>query len=222
MVRNGKTTPKPRRPVVLTQTTASLTAREDAAILAAIAHGDLRQFDVFVDRYKNRLMSYIGHRVADRHLAEDLVQESFLRMFRAARNNGYSGQASVCTWLFTIADNCVTDYLRVLGRRPVALECDVSVPGGEMRTLDCRPSRERSPVASAEYRESQTRADALLDRLPAEQRRIVALKILGELTVREIADMLGCPLGTVKSRLLYGLRKIEAMLTEESRCENER
>ena len=93
-------------------------AVEDAEILAEIARGDLRRFDALVDRYKCRLLSYIGHRVADRHHAEDLTQESFLRLFRAARSGGYSGQASVSTWLFTIAENCATDYLRASGRRP--------------------------------------------------------------------------------------------------------
>ena len=72
---------------------------EDVEILAEIASGDLGRFDVLVNRYKVRLMSYLGHRLPDRHHSEDLVQEAFLRLFRAARNGGYSKQASVSTSL---------------------------------------------------------------------------------------------------------------------------
>jgi RNA polymerase sigma-70 factor (ECF subfamily) len=188
---------------------------EDARILGQIAAGDLGRFDVLVDRYKVRLMSYLGHRVADRHHAEDLVQEAFLRLFRAARSGGYSGQASVCTWLFTIADNCATDYLRAAGRQRLTLETDTAGSSNDddsASLLDRRFAPDLDPAEVAARRESQGRAEALLDCLPEEQRRVVALKVLGGLTLAEIAAVVGCPVGTAKSRLLYGLRKIEASL----------
>jgi RNA polymerase sigma-70 factor, ECF subfamily len=187
---------------------------EDVEILAEIARGDLGRFDVLVDRYKGRLMSYVSHRVPDRHHAEDLVQEAFLRLFRAARNDGYSGRASVSTWLFTIADNCATDYLRASGRQRLTLESDaVGGNGGDSASmLNCRSSSDLDPAEAAARHESQGRAEALLDGLPEEQRRVVALKVLGGLTLAEVAAVVGCPVGTAKSRLLYGLRKIEALL----------
>jgi len=200
------------------------TAVEDGEILAEIAWGDLRRFDALVDRYKCRLMTYIGHRVPDRHHAEDLTQESFLRLFRAARSGGYSGRASVSTWLFTIADNCTTDYLRASGRRPLTLETDTAGGNtdGSPSMLDRRPTTDLDPAEAAARGESQCRAEALLDCLPDEQRRVVALKVLGGLTLAEVATAVGCPLGTVKSRLLYGLRKIEASIARLARCNHER
>jgi RNA polymerase sigma-70 factor (ECF subfamily) len=169
-------------------------------------------------------MRYISHRVPDRHHAEDLVQETFFRMFRAAQSGGYDGRAAVAAWLFTIAGNCVTDYLRGVGRRRITLESDAAAGNAdEARSiLDGCHSPDPGPVEAASRRESQGRADALLDCLPAEQRSVVALKILGGLTLQEVADVIGCPLGTVKSRLLYGLRKIEASLTRLASCRNER
>jgi RNA polymerase sigma-70 factor (ECF subfamily) len=192
----------------------SATFSEDAQILAEIARGDLGRFDILVDRYKVRLMSYLGHRVPDRHQTEDLVQEAFLRLFRSARNGGYSGRASVSTWLFTIADNCATDYLRVSGRQRLTLESDTAERDGDDATsvLDRCSSPNLDPVEAAARLESQGRAEALLDGLPEEQRRVVALKVLGGLTLAEVATVVGCPVGTAKSRLLYGLRKIEALL----------
>jgi len=196
---------------------------EDVEILAEIAQGDLRRFDLLVNRYKIRLKNYIHHRVHDRHHVEDLGQEAFLRLFRAARNGGYSGQASVCTWLFTIADNCTTDYLRALGRQRLTLESDAARGNGDdsATILDRCPSPDLDPVEAAARRESQGRAEALLDCLPEEQRRVVALKVLGGLTLAEIAAVVGCPVGTVASRLLYGLRKIEASLARLGRHSHE-
>jgi RNA polymerase sigma-70 factor (ECF subfamily) len=183
------------------------TIAEDSAILAEIARGNLDRFDILVDRYKKRLMSYISHRVTDRHHAEDLAQEAFLRMFRAARLGGYNGKAAVSTWLFTITDNCVTDFLRASGRQRISFETDAAT------LFDRCVSPDLGPTDVAVHHESQARAETLLNALPEEQRRVVALKVLGELTSQEIAEVVGCPLGTVKSRLLRGLQKIETLLT---------
>jgi RNA polymerase sigma-70 factor, ECF subfamily len=196
---------------------------EDVEILAEIVRGDLGRFDVLVDRYKSRLMSYLGHRVSDRHQTEDLVQDAFLRLFRAARNGGYSGQANVSTWLFTIADNCATDYLRAAGRQRLTLESDAAGRDDDdsASVLDGCCSPDLDPVEAASHRESQGRAEALLDGLPEEQRRVVALKVLGGLTLAEVAAVVECPVGTAKSRLLYGLRKIEALLARSGRHDHE-
>jgi RNA polymerase sigma-70 factor, ECF subfamily len=197
---------------------------EDVEILAEIVRGDLGRFDVLVNRYKGRLTSYLSHRVPDRHHTEDLVQEAFLRLFRAARNGGYSGRASVSTWLFTIADNCATDYLRASGRQPLTLESDTAGSRNDADSasmLDRHCSPDVDPAEAAARRESQGRAEALLDCLPEEQRRVVALKVLGGLTLAEIAVVVGCPVGTAKSRLLYGLRKIEASLARLGRRNHE-
>ena len=200
------------------------TSVEDAEILAEIARGDLTRFDILVNRYRDRLTSYIGHRLRDRHHAEDLAQEAFLRLFRAARAGGYSERASVSTWLFTIADNRTTDFLRASGRRPLALESDAVGRDNDdsTRALDRRPSANPDPAETVARRESQGRAEALLDCLPEEQRRVVALKVLGGLTLAEVAAVVGCPLGTAKSRLLYGLRKIESSLAHLGRHNDER
>ena len=87
--------------------------------------------------------------------------------------------------------------------------------------FDCRPAADLDPAEVAARRESQGLAEALLDCLPEEQRRVVALRVLGGLTLAEVAAVVGCPLGTAKSRLLYGLRKIEASLAQPGRCSHE-
>jgi RNA polymerase sigma-70 factor, ECF subfamily len=189
-------------------------ADEDAQILCEIARGELRRFETLVNRYRGRLVNYISQRVPDRHHAEDLAQEAFLRMFRSARLGGYSGQALVSTWLFTIADNCATDYLRAVGRQLVALESDVGQDGAA-GMLAGRRSADPGPVEAAVCREGRDRVEVLLALLPEMQRRVVALKVLGGLTFVEIAETVGVPLTTVKSRMTYGLAKIGAFIEKE-------
>ena len=125
-------------------------------------------------------MSYVGHRVPDRHHAEDLVQEAFLRLFRAARNGGYTGRANVSTWLFTIADNCATDYLRASGRQPLTLESDTSEETTTTRQAGstAAPSPDLDPVEAAAPVAKVKARGGPAGRLPEEQRRVVALKVL--------------------------------------------
>ena len=85
---------------------------DDAAVLARVRDGEVQCFGVLVHRYKVRLIGYIQCRVSDVHVAEDLAQEVFLRVFRAAQSGAFAGRSGVKTWMFTIADNCVRDFWR--------------------------------------------------------------------------------------------------------------
>ena len=179
---------------------------DDGNLLKRISHGDLDRFDEFVDRYKARLMSYICPRIRDVHRAEDLTQEVFLRAFRAARRGDYRGGSNAAGWLFTIARNCVTDYLRACGKEAV-------VPVDELEEKAPRCAGEEPCDASA--RSSETPAeiaaaggiDGILAALPEPQREVLTLKVLSGLTFAEIAEVMDCKLSTVKSRMHYALTK---------------
>jgi len=181
---------------------ATYDVQADSEALSRIAAGDLSAFEPLVNRYKDRLFRHIRRRVNDPHRAEDLTQEVFLRLFRAAQANGYSGRARVITWLFAIAGNCVTDHLRSEGRRN-------ALRGA---TPPAESDRSPGPADLAEQREARQRIDELLATLPDAQREVVELKVLDGLTFGEIAEMLGCPIPTVKSRLVYGLKKLKECL----------
>ncbi len=177
----------------------------DAELLARIARGQLGGFDVFVNRYKHRVLRFVRLRIADGHAAQDVSQEVFLRLFRAARAGAYTGEASVATWLFTIAGNCVTDHLRH-GRRQRALL---------QRFSELSPDRgDPRPDEDAHRDEQALQVRQLLEQLPAPQRQVVEMRIWAGLTFREIAELCGVPLPTVKARMLYGLRKLAKHLRE--------
>ena len=178
------------------------TEESDAAALGRVASGDLDAFDELVERYKHRLFRHIRRRIADPHKAEDLAQETFLRLFRAARAGGYrAGQSRVVTWLFTIAGNCVTDHLRAEGVRSA-----VRAVRAETEPQD--------PHAAAAAREGESRIRRLLLELPEPQRQVVELHVLDGLSFPDVAELVGAPVPTVKSRLVYALRKLKRSMDD--------
>jgi RNA polymerase sigma-70 factor (ECF subfamily) len=175
----------------------------DAELLRKIAAGDLTVFDQLVDRYKRPLFNHIRRRVNDPHRAEDLTQEVFLRLFRAARADTYTGQARVVTWLFTIAGNAVTDHLRAEG-----LRASVRLARDEAESQD--------PSDAAAAREGESRVRRLLLELPEAQRVVVELHVLDGLSFADVAELVGSPIPTVKSRLVYALRKLKPLLEAQA------
>ena len=179
------------------------TIPDDAAILGRIARGDLEYFDVFVNRYKQRLLGYVCRRIGDRHRAEDITQDVFLRAFRAVRADGYRGGSCAASWLFTIARNCVVDYLRAR-REEATLHADFSD----------QPARRPEGAAA----EGSERVQAIMSQLPEPQREVVALKVFCDLTFGEIGQVMDCSVSTAKSRMRYGLEKIRELLVEDGRA----
>ena len=181
---------------------AEPTTDADAAALGRIARGDFGAFDELVDRYKHRLFSHVRRRVADPHKAEDLTQEIFLRLFRAARGGSYaSGRARVVTWLYTIAGNVVTDHLRAEGVRASVRQAREEI----------EPS---DPHDVAAAREGESRVRRLLLELPEAQRTVVELHVLDGLSFTDVAELVGAPVPTVKSRLVYALRKLKRSMND--------
>jgi RNA polymerase sigma-70 factor (ECF subfamily) len=184
---------------------------ETSSIPIQISQGDHRGFDSFVNRHKNRLFAYIRYRVADRHRAEDLTQEVFLRAFRAMARGKSLAASGIAAWLFTIARNCVIEFLRSSGRRPLLLEADLTA-GKPLPSRWPRSTETADPAEEVQRADERRRIEGLLAKLPEEQREVLALRVFGGLTVSEIAESTGCSLNTVKSRLRYGLLKIRRMI----------
>lgn len=168
---------------------------EDRSILREISRGDLGRFDRFVDRYKRPLLRYLALRVGDAHRAEDLCQEVFLRVFRSSGRHGYTGAGAVSTWLFAIASNCATDYLRAMKRKPIQTV--------ETLSEDHLPSaaQHEDPLEQVLRSERSNELTDLVRLLDEPLREVVALRIYGAMTFREAAEVIGCPVSTVKSRM---------------------
>jgi RNA polymerase sigma factor (sigma-70 family) len=157
--------------------------------------GDASAFETLMVHYEPYLLGLLWRITGDRTIAEDLCQESFLKVLKGLRS--FRFQSSLKTWLFRIAHNTATDYLR--GRRPesetdddVALEALPALPG----TTDPARAVEESQIRRALHGAVQA--------LPRSQREVIHLFYWDELSVEEISRATGMPEGTVKTHLFRG------------------
>jgi len=140
------------------------------------------------------LLRFVGARVRDSHAAQDLVQEVYTKAFRARER--YDETRSFTSWIYTIARNSCVDYLRRRLRDPLAgIAPNAPVSPPELDSLADQHSPD--PLAESERKDLVAAVRRELERLPDHRRAAVEMKILEGLTYREIAEVLGAPLGTV-------------------------
>ena len=183
----------------------------DEELVARAMSGDADSFNQLILRWERPIYA-LAYRVIGREEdARDVCQDTFLRAFRALP--GFKGQAKFSSWLYRIALNLCRDWIRRQRRAPV-VQFPEDVDGMELAS-------ENGPVESIEdlaaRRElSEVVARAMAD-LPEEQRSAIILKEYHGMTFQEIADMQGCPLSTVKTRLYQGLLVVRRHLEREGR-----
>jgi RNA polymerase sigma-70 factor (ECF subfamily) len=178
----------------------------DEELVARSMDGDVDSFNQLIKRWERPIYA-LAYRVIGREdEARDVCQETFLRAYRAI--NGFKGQAKFSSWLYRIALNLCRDWIRRQRRTPT-----VQVPE-DVDIADL--AAERGPSESIETlvarREMGRAVAAAMARLPEEQRTAIILKEYHGLTFQEIADMQGCPLSTVKTRLYQGLSVVRRQL----------
>lgn len=157
-------------------------------------------FSVVVARYKGAMVSFLYRYVGDIRTAEDLAQETFLRVYRKIGN--YDPTAKFSTWLYTIAVNLAKDEFKRRSRHPAKSLDWMSGAGNDTtRNVPVLADDGVRPEHSLEKDEMQDHVQKALHRLKVEERRILILKDVQELSYDEIAGILELPLGTVKSRI---------------------
>lgn len=177
----------------------------DDALLAGMAAGDRAAAACFVGRHSGRVIGVAQSVVRDRHLAEDVAQEAFIRAWRRAEAYDPT-RGAVLPWLLTIARNAAIDVARARQIRP-------QVPLDPWLSL--LVSDEELPDAAAEASDDVARTVAALAALPAPQRRAVALAVYAGLTAAEVARSEQIPVGTAKTRIRTGLRRLRRTLTQD-------
>jgi len=195
--------------------------RTDEELLAAYQQGDPGAFEALLRRHRAPLFTFLLRMLGERERAEDLAQETFLRIVKGAQ--AWEHRARFQTWLFTIARNlCVDQSRRDRFRRADSL--DAQGPGDEPAMVDSVPGREIDPGRGAESARLRPVLQRALLSLPAEQREVFILREQAGVPFREIAEIQGVNENTVKSRMRYaleGLRKALAAagISEETAAE---
>jgi RNA polymerase sigma-70 factor (ECF subfamily) len=189
--------------------------RTDEELVARATAGDVDSFNQLVSRWERTIFALAYRTLGREEDARDVVQEAFLRAYRGLR--GFKGEAKFSSWLYRITLNLCRDWIRRERRAPV-----VQPPEGAdaVDLADAQAAPTESVEELVSRRElSQAVAKAMAE-LPEEQRTAILLKEYHGLTFQEIADQLGCPLSTVKTRLYQGLsvlrRRLERQQAEEA------
>jgi RNA polymerase sigma-70 factor (ECF subfamily) len=187
-----------------------LTRCSDEELLGCFRRGQREAFGVLVRRYEGELYGYLRRYLGDANLADDVFQNTFLQLFTKIAT--YEQGRPVRPWLYTIATHQAIDALRRNGRhQTISLdqEREETAPGEFPQLLAVLESRIPGPPDQVEGEERRQLVRASVDRLAEPLRQVVILAYYQGLKYKDVADILGIPVGTVKSRLHAALMKLQ-------------
>ncbi len=184
--------------------------RSDIELMLSLKRGDRRVLSTLLERYEKPLVNFLYRMVGNVDEAEDLFQETFLRVLRAAKT--YEPKAAFSTWLYTIARNLCLDRLKkIKGLSTVPLEG----ASEEDRALrDTLPGPSKDPGLDASEREMGRIVRGALKELPPKKREVLVLRVFQNLPYEEIARVVNAPLGTVKYRIHDAMKSLAEIVKE--------
>ncbi len=181
----------------------------DQALVERVQRGDKHAFELLVTKYQRKLMRLVSRLVRDQAEAEDVVQEAFIKAYRALPQ--FRGDSAFYTWLYRIGINTAKNFLVTQGRRAPtstgadAEEAETFEDGDQLRDINTPESL----LATKQIAETVNIAMAAL---PEELRMAITLREIEGLSYDEIADAMGCPIGTVRSRIFRAREAIAEKL----------
>lgn len=173
----------------------------DALLVERVKRGDTRAFEMLVVKYQRRIERLIGRMVRDADLVQDIAQESFIRAYRAIPQ--FRGESAFYTWLYRIAVNTAKKTLVELKRDPVINESALhgGDEGDETFRDENEPTTDETPEALLASKEVAGAVNDAIEALSEDLRQAVVLREIEGLSYEEIAEIMNCPIGTVRSRI---------------------
>ena len=187
-------------------------AEDDIVLVRRCQKGDALAFEQLVIKYRSKVFSMIYGMVQNEQDAWDLAQDGFIKAWRSIHR--FKGQASFYTWLYRIVTNVAIDSLRRKGFKKTA-EFDDHIAASEVEPgSKTVPTPDPLPHHGLEREEIRQRIEQAISRLSPEHRAVIVMKEIEELQYNEIAEALGCSIGTVMSRLFYARKKLQTLLKD--------
>lgn len=180
----------------------------DQKLVVRVQKGDKTAFDLLARKYQHKIAKLVSRYVRDRGEMEDVTQEALIKAYRAI--GGFRGESAFYTWLYRIAVNTAKNYLESQGRRPpgsdVEIESAELIESGEGLRDQATPERQMltNEIASTVHR--------VLELLPPDLRTAITLRELEGMSYEEIAEVMDCPIGTVRSRIFRAREAIDQEL----------
>jgi RNA polymerase sigma-70 factor (ECF subfamily) len=187
-------------------------ADADALLVERAKRGDTRAFEMLVVKYQRRIERLIGRMVRDADLVQDVAQESFIRAYRALPQ--FRGDSAFYTWLYRIAVNTAKKALVELKRDPLVSEHSLASgeDGEETSRVENELSDGATPEAILASKEVAAAVNAAIGALSEDLRQAITLREIEGLSYEEIAELMNCPIGTVRSRIFRARESIAARL----------
>jgi len=186
-------------------------APTDLMLVERTVAGDQRAFELLVLKYQRRIERLIGRMVRDVDLVQDIAQETFIRAYRALAQ--FRGEAQFYTWLYRIAVNTAKKALVDLKRDPLVSETALRAGGDEedeTSGVENELTSAETPETVLAAKEIAATVNSAMEALPEELRQAVTLREIEGLSYEEIAEVMNCPIGTVRSRIFRAREAISA------------
>lgn len=191
------------------EATANVSEKEiDQQLVLRVQKGDKRAFDLLVGKYQHKIMAVISRYIRNPDEVQDVAQDTFVRAWRALPR--FRGDSAFFTWLYRIAINTAKNQLVSRSRRPPDTDIDID----DAQFLDSADGLRDvdTPLGHALTDEIAVAVRRALDALPAEMRQAISLREFDGLSYEEIAEVMDCPVGTVRSRIFRARESIDEVL----------
>jgi RNA polymerase sigma-70 factor, ECF subfamily len=177
----------------------------DKQLVARVQKGDKRAFDLLVLKYQHKIFGLISRYIKDHHEVMDVAQEAFIKAYRAIGR--FRGDSAFYTWLYRIAINTAKNHLVSRSRRPP--DTDVDVADAEYYESASRLKDNSSPYEEVHKQELEAAVFKAIEQLPEDLKAAVTLREFDGMSYEEIAEVMQCPVGTVRSRIFRARESID-------------
>jgi RNA polymerase sigma-70 factor (ECF subfamily) len=196
-----------------TEATLAQVDVSDLELVKQCQAGETEAFDELVTRYRTRIFAMIYNMVHNEQDAWDLAQESFVKAWKSIKR--FRGDSSFYTWMYRIVMNVTIDWLRKKQIKGAGSEFDDSI---QLKEIDPAsktvPKADPLPHERMERNEIRSKIDNAIGQLSPEHRAVILMKEIEDMQYHEIAETLGCSIGTVMSRLFYARKKLQKLLRD--------
>ncbi len=189
--------------------TAQSAQNADNALVKKVQKGDKRAFDLLVLKYQHKILSIISRYIKDSAEVHDVAQEAFIKAYRAIGN--FRGDSAFYTWIYRIAINTAKNHLVSRGRRPPS--SDVEIEDAEYYSGSGQLKDLATPEGQMMKDQLEDVVKKAITDLPEDLRTAVTLREMEGLSYEEIAEVMECPVGTVRSRIFRARESIEKQMS---------
>ncbi|MEZ5006915.1 MAG: sigma-70 family RNA polymerase sigma factor [Chitinophagales bacterium] len=188
----------------------SLYVQDDQQLVKSYLNGCEASLEVLINRHKDRVYTAVYMFVRDKYLAEDIFQDTFIKVVESLRSGNYKEEGKFLPWVMRISHNLCIDYFRKVKRKPSIVDNE----GFDIfEVLKFSGDNAEDTMIKDQ---AKAKVKDLINQLPDEQKEVVVLRHYAEMSFKEIADMTGVSINTALGRMRYALINLRKMVTEKS------